>query len=105
MLLRMKGAVKFKSMDKNELHSNWSSFKKAFEWDGSLRDVYIRETTDADWQKFLDFLREKHYPISLSLGNEVLLLPDNVNSIFDLQLHPLLSIAVDGLTVSSHKCC
>ncbi len=36
---------------------DWMAYKDAFEWDGSLRDMYVFETNEHDWQRLLTFLR------------------------------------------------
>ena len=31
----------------------WEAVRSEFEWDGSLRDLYVFETSEADWDRFL----------------------------------------------------
>ena len=36
---------------------NWSELKnKLYHWDGSWRDIYILDTTEADWAKWIDYV-------------------------------------------------
>ena len=40
---------------------NWKSLKENIYFeDGSLRDIYVLETTYKDWQKWADFVNEKY---------------------------------------------
>jgi len=44
---------------------NWELLREDFAWDGSLRDIYVFETTLADWQKTLDLIRTGPYRAEL----------------------------------------
>lgn len=35
----------------------WAYCRDAFVWDGSLRDLYVHDTDEQDWQATLTFLR------------------------------------------------
>ena len=36
---------------------DWGRCSEVFQWDGSLRDIYVLGTDGRDWQQLLDFLR------------------------------------------------
>ncbi|WVX49221.1 hypothetical protein ROLI_023100 [Roseobacter fucihabitans] len=38
---------------------DWQDCRKAFYVDGSLREIYVRDTTAADWDVFLDAVSSK----------------------------------------------
>jgi hypothetical protein len=76
--------------------------KEAFEWDGSLLDIYIHETTLNDWQSFIDWIRHGRYNFSFTPGNNSSSLPDNVQDVFNEQETSLLSISINGLLANCH---
>lgn len=39
---------------------NWNDIKWIFEPNGSLRDLYVQETSIEDWEKIIDLLNEKY---------------------------------------------
>ena len=40
---------------------NWEELKeKIYYWDGSWRDIYIKNTTKADWKKWTDFVNQNY---------------------------------------------
>lgn len=58
--------------------------KKAFYVDGSLRDMYILETNEQDWQKLLTFLRTSTYSVRFIIAGEQQSIPDRIEDIFSL---------------------
>ena len=42
----------------------WEDYAVEFKWDGSLRDIYVLETSISDWQKLFVFLRWSVYKFS-----------------------------------------
>ena len=63
----------------------WTQFKKEFEVDGSLRDVYIEDINLAKWDQFLDFIKLSKYEIAFRHGGNLQSLPDTFSSIKNLQ--------------------
>lgn len=42
------------------MKKTWNDIKWFFEPDGSLRDLYVQETSIKDWEKIIDLLNEKY---------------------------------------------
>lgn len=40
----------------------WKAVAHEFEWDGSLRDIYVQQATLEDWQAVLDTIRSRFPP-------------------------------------------
>ena len=55
---------------------NWEQYQNEFEWDGSLRDVYIFKTSLDDWQKLLDFIRAGRYTFEYKIDGDAVALPE-----------------------------
>lgn len=83
---------------------NWQDVEAEFEWDGSLRDLYVLETDRETWQKALDFLRTSAYPLSYFVDGEGAELPAEVAAIFSRRsaTSPLLSVDVYGIHINCH---
>jgi len=62
-----------------------ANYEKAFYIDGSLRDIYVLETDEQDWQKLLAFLRSGPYALEFFVGDQLTPLPENIEAIFALQ--------------------
>ncbi len=41
---------------------DWEDVRPEFEWDGSLRDLYVFETSQEEWNRFLVALRSWDTP-------------------------------------------
>jgi hypothetical protein len=61
--------------------AQWQDLKSAFAVDGSLRDLYILDTTVEDWQRLLDFLASSGYPTRLTEHDETAPLPRRADDI------------------------
>jgi hypothetical protein len=61
--------------------AQWEDLKSAFAVDGSWRDLYILDTTLADWQRLLDFLATSGYPTRLTDGGRATSLPKKADDI------------------------
>ena len=70
-------------------------YRDIFYLDGSLRDVYIRETSEQDWQTMLDFLRTSSYSLECIVGGERQPLPDHVANLFRLDAEVGITLCVD----------
>ena len=83
----------------------WEQAKSEFEWDGTLRDLYILDADVDIWQRIVDCLRSSEYPWCYRVrSDEEESLPSDVREMFkswDVG-SPLLSVAVDGITLNCH---
>lgn len=79
------------------------SCQREFEWDGSLRDIYVLETTIEDWQRLYSVLRSR-YDLKYLVDLESRPLPDAIEEAFSTQqvASPLLQFIVAGMTVNAH---
>jgi hypothetical protein len=59
----------------------WSVYHQAFDWDGSLRDIYVQETTIEDWRVLFAALRQA-YRLEYAVDGETRPLPQQVDEIF-----------------------
>lgn len=83
---------------------DWPQIKAEFEWDGSLRDLYVLDTDAILWQKALDFLRATGHPLTYLEDGAETDLPAEVAHIFRRRLEAgtLLSADVRGLRINCH---
>lgn len=80
-------------------------FKAVFEQDGSLRDIYILNTTVDDWQRLLDFLHFYAYPTEFYIERDKQIkLTTRSCDLFDdeMQISRLIKIRLGKLTLHSH---
>jgi hypothetical protein len=68
-------------MDKEELVS-FEKCRSHFQWDGSWRDLYVRDTGRSDWNQLLDFLRQSDYKCDFSVNGSAAELPKDAAAIF-----------------------
>lgn len=85
----------------------WSKLQSEFEWDGSLRDIYILNTTLADWRSAISALSESGLPLSFKTQGAVSPLPTDVSDVSDVSDvfdsgDGLLSINLDGMLLNCH---
>ena len=83
---------------------NWEQYQTEFECDdGSLRDIYIFETSLDDWQKLLDFIREGLYTFEYKVDGNAVALPERASTIFECENYGrLLSVNVGNLLLNCH---
>jgi hypothetical protein len=84
---------------------SWEDYKKAFEFDGSWRDIYITETELKDWKTLLEFFGEGHYPVRYLVNEVEQPLGTNAWQIFQDKKEdkaPLLWIDVSGVMLACH---
>jgi hypothetical protein len=62
----------------------WPELRLAFIDDGSLRDIVVPDTSEADWRRALDFLRARGRDAGTQLTTEPEPLPERVQDIFGL---------------------
>ena len=78
--------------------------KDVFYRDGSLRDIYVLETTSGDWQKLITFLESADYRVTFGVDGVKRPLPTEFS---EIQKHmgevvQLLSIYVEGVRLNCH---
>jgi hypothetical protein len=83
---------------------DWQRVARDFEADGSLRDIYVLETSLDDWQKVVDALRGRWPSPVFTLDGEPATLPRRVEAIFDAprEQAALLSLAVGEARAACH---
>jgi hypothetical protein len=76
---------------------NWSDIKYEFESDGSLRDIYVFDTSDSTWNVFFAAIINS-YPHKFFIDGVETSLPSSYSSIKKIQndATTMLSINVDG---------
>lgn len=78
--------------------------EEVFSRDGSLRDIYVCNSTAHDWQKFVTFVHEQKYQTTYELEGIETPLPHNFEEIHKRmgELHQLLSINVKSVRLNCH---
>ena len=83
----------------------WDAVAHEFEWDGSLRDIYVRGATVADWQTVLDTVRVRYSPLTFVAGGTPAVLPARAADVFPLwsgDAPPVLGFSVGGVQLVCH---
>ncbi|MCA9641331.1 MAG: hypothetical protein KC492_11575 [Myxococcales bacterium] len=82
----------------------WSKVSAQLVWDGSLRDLYVFETSEADWDAFLRALSSWPYETSFLIDGEPSELPPSAGAAFSIRERaaPILRVNVSGITVCAH---
>ena len=65
-----------------ETRMDWDTVAVDFESDGGLRDIYVLDTTVADWQAAIDVLRNEVTGLIFNIGDETSELPIDATEIF-----------------------
>lgn len=84
---------------------NWSLYQKEFRaLDGSLRDIYVHDTTIGDWRSAWAWLRAKGYQLNYSVDGQSRDLPEDPQDALSLRktAATLLSIHVGSIQVNCH---
>lgn len=83
---------------------DWQQVKAEFEWDGSLRDLYVLNTDTEVWQKVIEFIRTSEYPYRFEMDGEESPLPADVAALFEMraEVGVLLSLDVHGITINCY---
>jgi hypothetical protein len=86
------------------MNPSWQSVSRDFEPDGSLRDIYVSPATLDDWQRTLDFLRQRSTEPSYSLDAQPLPLPVSVAEAFSARMHAsaLLTFRFGSIHFATH---
>ena len=83
---------------------DWERAADAFDWDGSLRDLYVLRTGEEAWDRLLGFLRGGPWPVEYSVNDVPAALPERASDVFALreQASPLLRVDPAGLHLNCH---
>ncbi|WP_170770506.1 hypothetical protein [Ruegeria lacuscaerulensis] len=81
-------------------HLDWAECSVAFAADGTLRDIYVLGTTEADWQKFTDFAAK--LDSSFYCDGEQRKLPKHISSIFDSNREQLVLMKIETGCTTIH---
>ncbi len=82
----------------------WDGAKALFAWDGRWRDLYVLDTTLAEWQQFMQFLASSPYHWAFFVDDQPQALPQDVAWAFqhrDAQ-RMLLTVDVHGIVLHCH---
>ena len=71
------------------------NYTKAFYVNGSFRDIYVFETDEQDWQKLLTFLRSGPYSIEFAVDEQLMPLPERIETIFALRYNHSTVLHID----------
>lgn len=79
-------------------------YENVWYWDGSFRDLYILDVTISHWQRVVDWLHTKPYPIEFYLNDELAPLPRDISTVFEKrnEIGTLLNIDVEGVFINCH---
>lgn len=82
----------------------WDDIRSEFEWDGSLRDIYVLDANLADWQRVIEFLQMSGYEYKFFRHGVVTPLPSDITIVFKQKESSacLLTIDLNGIQVNSH---
>lgn len=82
----------------------WEDYQADFEFDGSLRDIYVLNTSIKDWQRFIDFAHSGAYRISYEVDGEETSLPRQVAEIFQARTasNAFCSISAGSISIRCH---
>ena len=88
----------------SEPTADWASLASDFSPDGSLRDIYIFDTTVEDWQAIVDRVRRADVTLRFFVDGETAQLPERVADVFAIQQRatPSLRIETDGIGINCH---
>jgi hypothetical protein len=82
---------------------DFRALKTDLEPDGSLRDIYVLDTTSADWERVYNYLVSR-YPCVFSLDNRETPAPGTVRGVFELarSARPVLTCSAGPLRLNCH---
>src|SRR5579862_2101792 len=84
---------------------DWEQARNIWERDGSLRDLCVLDTTLADWDNLLCFLRESHFQLSYSIDGRPSTPPVRASDAFRENGSRLLVCRVGRITLNCHFFC
>ena len=82
----------------------WEKVSAELARDGSLRDLYVFETSESDWDILLASLSSWPYEASFLVDGEPVAIPDTAAVAFEIRNRaaPTLRIDVSGISVCAH---
>jgi hypothetical protein len=83
---------------------SWSEVKDRFDFDGSLRDVYVPGTTRNDWERFVGFIAQPSFSASMTRDEKQLEvgLPEDFFDYDGGASYPLMKFVVAGIDCVCH---
>lgn len=90
-----------------ELSELWTRLRPRILPDGTLRDVHIGGASEADWNAFLNWVRDENVPHSFQCGWAPAPLPDSFSEIASLQDDgaTMLNFQIGKLSLNAHFFC
>lgn len=73
----------------------WKDLRRAFNFDGSLRDIVVLEADRQLWQQTIDYVRQLNCAGSVRLDEGAPPLPDDVGNIFALSAQGEARLSID----------
>lgn len=81
----------------------WEAYKSEFIADGNLRKIIIKNVTQENWQKILNFLVKTEVTLHFFIDGVRLALPPQIEDVFKKDKHQyLLSLIFDDVTLNCH---
>ncbi|AZO47963.1 MAG: hypothetical protein EOS58_18635 [Mesorhizobium sp.] len=80
----------------------WEQVASDFAWDGSWRDIYVLNTSEADWQRVWDILREWSPPANFSVSGNIESMLLGVEAALESETASLLSFYVGPIQLACH---
>jgi len=84
---------------------DWEQALNIRSWDGSLRDLYIPNTTLDDWDRLLNFLRDCRFELAYSLDGRPAPVPGRASEAFRREESGLLACRLGRMTLNCHFFC
>lgn len=82
---------------------DWPNQKADFVRDGSLRDLYIHDTTVQDWKLVIARILDGNYGAQLRRGGAVVPIPSDFEAVFaEIDRH-VMSFTVGGIVLDCHS--
>ncbi len=82
----------------------WAKVTAELDWDGSLRDIYVLETSESDWGTLLAALSSWPFETSFLVDGVPTQLPQSAVAAFQIRERaaPSRRINISGITVQAH---
>ncbi len=83
---------------------DWNLVSKSFVDDGSLRDIYVQNTSINDWDALLSGLKNYQPQLKIEWDNQFGQWPDNASVIFDESNEFVTTMKIDasGILINCH---
>ena len=83
----------------------WNDVKAEFAWEGSLRDICVRDASLNDWKLVLDVLRREQFSTEFKVAGSRTELPEQVSDMFPQTADDpsrMLSVDTAGVRLNCH---